>query len=108
MIIITCILLLVNFINALPHNQYILELSTPASGFDYDHVKVRYVYESVLFNGVSVEFESNENPSQFIQQHSEIIKAWPIQHFSQQAPIKEKNDRYSSFFIPQSQVRNEV
>ncbi|EIE87576.1 hypothetical protein RO3G_12287 [Rhizopus delemar RA 99-880] len=83
-------------------NEYILELSTPASTFQVDNnVKIRYVYDSDIFNGVSVEFKSNQDAQQFfIDKRSSILKSWPIIHHTN-PKHNNKHNKPSTFFVPE-------
>lgn len=88
-------------------NEYILELSTPASTFQADNnVKIRYVYDSDIFNGVSVEFKSNQDAQQFFtDKRSSILKSWPIIHHIN-PKHNNKHNKPSTFFVPEDKVNS--
>ncbi|PHZ14411.1 subtilisin-like protein [Rhizopus microsporus ATCC 52813] len=91
-------------VHALPEYGYIFELSTSSSSFVKKHldnnIKLRYLYDSDIFNGVSLEFASKDAANRFIQQHPDIVNFWPIMSRTHiQAAIK--HEQLSSF-IPQN------
>jgi hypothetical protein len=97
-------------------NEYILEFSTEQqrNSLLNNHnqfLQVRYQYDSDLFTGAAVNFES-EHMARKLLNHPHIIKSWPIQQYSRQhAPMDfrdpqelDDSEPDTVHFVPQDKV----
>ncbi|KAI8997763.1 peptidase S8/S53 domain-containing protein [Pilobolus umbonatus] len=98
-----CLLQWVYMISA--HHSYILEFSVLPTSFNA--MRIRYTFDSDIFQGMAVDFESQDIAEQAIK-HPDIIHAWPIHHrMGLQAHMNgyryhENSKDSGSFFIPEN------
>nr|AET35424.1 SspA [Syzygites megalocarpus] len=98
--ILSILFLLVAFTNA---ENYILETSVPVSSLidSLDStMHLRQTFNSDLFHGLSVHFDSVESVHKLMR-NKNVINVWPVQQFSQYSSVKD-NTSYKEFFVPKT------